>query len=76
MKSMKPRAFSAQLRQLIEESALSQNEIAKRSRVDQATLKQFVNGERELRTDILDRLTGGLGLEVVHEDQPRSKEGR
>ncbi|MBI1900489.1 MAG: helix-turn-helix transcriptional regulator [Planctomycetia bacterium] len=53
-------------------SGLSRYEIWKRTGVDQATLSRFVNGERLLSLDAVDKLAEALGLEIVAHGPRRS----
>jgi plasmid maintenance system antidote protein VapI len=62
-----------QLRQAIARSGKSRYRIAQESRVAEAVLSRFVNGERDLKLDTADKLCTALGLKVVLE--PKSKRG-
>jgi hypothetical protein len=57
--------LSGELRRAIHASALSLAEIAARARVPALALDEFLTGERTLRSDVLDRLATGLGLDLV-----------
>jgi len=65
MKQNSPERLSDQLRRIIAESGLSRYELARRSGVEQSALSRFVNGQRGLTTESLDRLAEALGLELT-----------
>ena len=65
MKQNSPQSLSDQLRRIIAESGLSRYELARRSGVEQSALSRFVNGQRGLTTESLDRLARTLGLELT-----------
>ncbi|MHB1157853.1 MAG: helix-turn-helix domain-containing protein [Phycisphaerales bacterium] len=54
--------FSGELRRAIHASSLSLADIAEQTGISPITLDEFLTGERTLRSDVLDRLTKGLGL--------------
>lgn len=59
------RTLSGDLRRMIQSSPLSLAEIAAQVRIPVLTLDEFLSGERTLRSDVLDRLVGSMGLELV-----------
>jgi len=65
MKRKQSQPVTDQLRRIIAECGLSRYEIAKRSGVSEAALSLFVNGQRGLSTNTLDRLADVLRLELV-----------
>ncbi|MEN6451252.1 MAG: helix-turn-helix domain-containing protein [Thermoguttaceae bacterium] len=56
--------LSGELRQAIHESELSLAEIATRAGISPILLDDFLTGERTLRSDVMDRLTGVLGCQL------------
>ena len=64
--SEKPKKLSDQLRAAMMTSELSQNEIARRSGVDVATVNKFIKGRRAgISTAAWDALGEVLGLELT-----------
>ena len=59
------RTLSSDLRRTIHASPLSLADIAARVQIPVLTLDEFLTGERTLRSDVLDRLAGSMGLELV-----------
>jgi transcriptional regulator with XRE-family HTH domain len=66
------RPLSDQLRAAIELSGLSRYRISKEIGLDQSAMSRFMNGERGLSMEVLDRLGLLLELRVVTPNQPRS----
>ena len=62
--------LTGDLRRTIHASALSLADIAAKVQIPVLTLDEFLTGERTLRSDVLDRLAGSMGLELV-EGQPK-----
>jgi transcriptional regulator with XRE-family HTH domain len=56
--------LTGELRRAIHESELSLAEIAIRAGITPVILDDFLTGERTLRSDVLDRLTGVLGCQL------------
>jgi hypothetical protein len=56
--------FSGELRRAIHASPTSLAEIAAQAAITPLALDEFLTGERTLRSDVLDRLTRSLGLEL------------
>ena len=56
--------LSGELRRAIHGSGLSLAEIAAQTGLTQTVLDDFLTGERTLRSDVIDRLTRLLGLEL------------
>jgi len=65
--------LSDQLREFIQNAPISQNQIARESDLDRATLSRFLNKTGGLSVDGLDRIAGVLGLELVKSKQPKDK---
>jgi predicted transcriptional regulator len=61
--------FSDQLRRAIRESELSRYAISCKTGIAQSSLCKFIQGERGLSLDSIDRLMDTLGLEI----RPRRK---
>jgi ABC-type phosphate transport system auxiliary subunit len=57
--------LSGELRRAIHESDLSLVEIAAQANVSPIVLDDFLTGERTLRSDVIDRLTRVLRLELI-----------
>lgn len=68
MNAAERRRLAEQLRQMIRDSGLSQAEICRRAEVDAAAVSRFMNGERGLSLETLERLAMVLGFDLV----PRS----
>lgn len=56
--------LSGELRRAIHSSSSSLTDIAEDAGIPPLALDEFLTGERTLRSDILDRLTRSLGLEL------------
>lgn len=56
--------LSGELRRIIHENDLSLAEIAARAGLTPIMLDDFLTGERTLRSDVMDRLSGVLGCEL------------
>lgn len=65
--------LSDQLREFIENAPIGQNQIARESDLDRATLSRFLNKTGGLSVDGLDRIAGVLGLELVESKQSKAK---
>jgi len=77
MRPKQPQPVTNKLKRIIAECGLSRYEIARRSGVSEAALSRFVNGQRGLSTDTLDRLARTLGLELVaRQPKGRTTKGR
>ena len=57
--------LSGELRRAVHASSLSLIELAKKAGIPPLALDEFLTGERTLRSDVLDRLTACLGLELI-----------
>ncbi len=57
--------LSGELRRAIHASELSLAEIAARAGIAPLVLDDFLTGERTLRSDVIDRLTGILGCQLT-----------
>jgi hypothetical protein len=60
--------LSGELRRAIHSSPMSLADIAARAAITPLVLDEFLTGERTLRSDVLDRLTTSLGLELSARD--------
>lgn len=66
-----------QLRQAIQKSGLTLNEIERRCGVSHAALSRFMRGERSLTLPVVAKLCQVLGLRLCAEDKPaESPEGK
>jgi plasmid maintenance system antidote protein VapI len=63
-KAKQPPTVSEALRAAIEESGGSLYRVAKDAKISYATLHRFVNGQRSLSMDALEKLCASLGLEL------------
>ncbi len=63
--------FSDQIRELVKSSGYTRAEIHRETKIDEATLSRFMNGERGLPMKTLDKLASFLRLEVVRKDKGR-----
>ena len=61
--------FSETLRQAVRDSETTRYAISQRTGIAQSTLCKFIQGERGLSLDSIDRLMDALGLEI----RPRPK---
>ncbi|MEX2138587.1 MAG: helix-turn-helix transcriptional regulator [Pirellulales bacterium] len=63
---------SDQLRAAIDSSGLSHNELSRVTGVSQPAISRFVNGERGLNSESIDRLAAHLGLVLTIKRKRRS----
>ena len=75
MKQKRPDKLSDQLRQIVEDCGLGQNEIARRAGVDKSALSRFVNGERGLSMKALDKVGKCLGLSFTTRGKFKKRKG-
>lgn len=61
------KAFSDQLRRIIEDSDLSRNQLCKAAEVDPSHLHRFVHGTGRLTNDSIDKLVEVLGVRLVQD---------
>jgi DNA transposition AAA+ family ATPase len=67
--------FTDELRKAIEESGLTRYAIWQATGIDQGSLCKFMQGERGLGMDSIDKLADLLGLHIVADAKPtRTKE--
>ena len=59
------RRFSDQIRDAVNASGLSRYAICKAIELNQGAMSRFMAGNSGLSMDVLDRLAGHIGLEVV-----------
>jgi transcriptional regulator with XRE-family HTH domain len=64
---------TGRLREAIQASGQSLNQLAKESRVGADRLSRFVRGQRQLRGDAIDRLCDVLGLELTSQKPTKGK---
>ena len=57
--------LSGELRRAVHTSSRSLEQVAAQAGIAPLVLDEFLTGERTLRSDVLDRLASGLGLELV-----------
>lgn len=67
-------SLSDELRQAIERSGLSRYSIWQQTGIDQGSLSKFMDGERGLGMESIDKLADLLGLHIAVE--PRRSKGR
>ena len=68
VKKRKPAlSFSDQLRQFIDQSELSRNQICLQAGIDPSHLHRFYHGSGRLSNDTIDKLTEALELRLVVE---------
>lgn len=67
-------SLSDELRQAIERSGLSRYSIWQQTGIDQGSLSKFMDGERGLGMESIDKLADLLGLHIAAE--PRRPKGR
>ena len=70
----KPKRFSDQLRQAVEQSDDSRYAIHLATGIDESVLSKFVRGLRGLQMDTVDTLCEYLGLRLVEEPKSTRKE--
>ena len=69
-------SLSDQLRQAIERSGVSRYSIWQQTGIDQGSLSKFMDGERGLGMESIDKLAELLGLHIVAKPEPRRPKGR
>jgi predicted XRE-type DNA-binding protein len=72
--SRKP--LSDELREAIEQSGLSRYSIWQQTGIDQGSLSKFMDGERGLGLESIDKLADLLRLHIVAKPEPRRPKGR
>jgi DNA transposition AAA+ family ATPase len=69
-------SLSDELRQAIERSGVSRYSIWQQTGIDQGSLSKFMDGERGLGMESIDKLADLLGLHIVAKPEPRRPKGR
>ena len=69
-------SLSDELRQAIERSGVSRYSIWQQTGIDQGSLSKFMDGERGLGMESIDKLAELLGLHIVAEPESRRPKGR
>jgi hypothetical protein len=69
-------SLSDELRQAIERSDVSRYSIWQQTGIDQGSLSKFMDGERGLGIESIDKLADLLGLHIVAKPEPRRSKGR
>ena len=59
-------SMAVRLREAIQESGLSLNQLGRQAGIDHSRLSRFVRGERDLTLDSVDKLCRVLGLHLVN----------
>jgi plasmid maintenance system antidote protein VapI len=70
----RPKKITDQVRQAIDDSGLTRYRISKETGIDESALAKFYNGHRGLSMDALDRLGKYLGLRIVMDRKPKTKD--
>jgi hypothetical protein len=74
--AMHERTTSGALRRAIHSSKFLLPDLADRAQTDMDTLDQFLTGERLLTSDVIDRLTKVLKLELAASSKPKPRRSR
>ena len=69
------RRFSDQIRDVVDASGLSRYAICKAIELNQGAMSRFMAGNSGLSMDVLDRLAGLIGLELVIRTGPNQVGG-
>ncbi len=69
-------SLSDELRQAIERSGVSRYSIWQQTGIDQGSLSKFMDGERGLGMESIDKLADLLGLHIVAKPEHRRPKGR
>jgi DNA transposition AAA+ family ATPase len=69
-------SLSDELRQAVERSGVSRYSIWQQTGIDQGSLSKFMDGERGLGMESIDKLADLLGLHIVAKPEPRRPKGR
>ena len=67
--------ISRQLRAMIEARGLSAAELGRAAGVDGGVISRFLNGERDVRLETVDRLAEVLGLRLIEGVKGRGRPG-
>lgn len=73
MAKRRPKKLTDQVRQAIDDSALTRYRIAKETGIDESALAKFYNGQRGLSMAALDALGEYLQLKITLGRKPRKK---
>ena len=68
-----PLSLSDELRQAIERSGVSRYSIWQQTGIDQGSLSKFMDGERGLGMESIDKLAALLGLHICSADAERRR---
>ena len=69
-------SLSDELRQAVERSGVSRYSIWQQTGIDQGSLSKFMDGERGLGLESIDKLAELLGLHIVAKPEPSRSKGR
>ena len=69
-------SLSDELRQAVERSGVSRYSIWQQAGIDQGSLSKFMDGERGLGMESIDKLADLLGLHIVAKPERRRPKGR
>ena len=69
-------SLSDELREAVERSGMSRYSFWQQTGIDQGSLSKFMDGERGLGMDSIDKLADLLGLHIVAKPEPRRPKGR
>lgn len=69
-------SLSDELRQAIERSGVSRYSIWQQTGIDQGSLSKFMDGERGLGMESIDKLADLLGLHIVAQPESHRPKGR
>ena len=72
-KKKQRQSLSAELRQAIERSGLSRYGIWQQTGIDQGSLSKFMDGERGLSIESIDKIAELLGLHICTADSERNR---
>ena len=72
-KKLQRASLSDELRQAIERSGLSRYSIWQQTGIDQGSLSKFMDGERGLGLESIDKLADLLGLHICTADAKQSR---
>ena len=68
--------LSEQLRRIVADSGKTLGQITRDTGIDKSALSRFVNGERGVSMEAMDKLGEYLGLRIVKATKSRAKKGR
>ena len=68
--------LSEQLRRIVANSGKTLGQITRDTGIDKSALSRFVNGERGVSMEAMDKLGEYLGLRIVKATKSRAKKGR